>query len=449
MYGGVPLVLEPQSPDNIQLSGRAKASECFKVIVRDLDSAIVLLNGVRWADGNERGKFTSKAAAALKGKALMYWASAQFNPTNDPAHPFDQQRWNDAYIACKEAYEMCKADGNALMPNYAELFQKEGTANTEAIIVRSYSNKLPKRGQDVEYKLRPTEEGGAAAAFIPTLNMVNAYTMKDGIPVNKGSQYIYDPAMFWLNRDPRFEATIAYNGSSWKLSGAANRRQWNYTANITEPSPQGLYMKRFSDPELPKGSVRYSNDFGGNGLDWIEMRFAEVIMNYAECANETDKLAEAKDLVKQIRVRAKIEVGTKNYGLDIATSKLEMRELIMNERMVEFAFEGKRSHDLRRTRGYSDLVGNVQVITWATKSPALKNELEAITSSGARFRETININDKATFDKYFTTAINTVGATGFNFPDYYYFYALPSTFMNSSPLLEQTIGWDGGTFDPL
>jgi hypothetical protein len=37
----------------------------------------------------------------------------------------------------------------------------------------------------------------------------------------------------------------------------------------------------------------------------------------------------------------------------------------------------------------------------------------------------------------------------FAMPEYYYFYSLSNQFLNSSPLLEQTIGWEGGTFDPL
>ncbi|MNL55918.1 hypothetical protein D3C87_1793680 [compost metagenome] len=65
------------------------------------------------------------------------------------------------------------------------------------------------------------------------------------------------------------------------------------------------------------------------------------------------------------------------------------------------------------------------------------------------FREGIDINNKDTFNKYFKTAEKNAGSVAFNVQDTYYFYALPSTFMNSSPLLEQTIGWDGGTFDPL
>lgn len=449
LYGGVPLVLETQDPDNLTLTGRAKASACFQAIVSDLDSAMNLLNGVTWVDATERGKFTRQAAAALKARVLLYWASPQFNPTNNPAHPFDQSRWQKAYEANKEAYDICKAAGASLMPNYADIFLKEGTANPEAIIVRSYSAKLSKRGQNVEQRSRPTEEGGNASAFTPTLQLVNAYTMKDGVPVGQASSFTYDPVVFWVNRDPRLDASIAYNGSPWKLSGLATRKQWCYNGGITEASPQGFYLKKFCDPDLAKGSVINANDFGGNGLDWVELRFAEVIINYAECANEIGNLQEAKDLIKQIRIRAGIQPGTKNYGLDLATSKELMRDLIMNERMVEFSFEGKRSFDLRRTRRYHLLSGQMQTIQWTVKSTALKNELELVGANGIRARDNINVNNRATFDLYFSWANVNLGATGFGVLDTYYFYALPSTFMNSSPLLDQTIGWDGGTFDPL
>ncbi|WP_159451599.1 RagB/SusD family nutrient uptake outer membrane protein [Pedobacter africanus] len=452
LYGGVPLVLEPQNPDNVKLEGRAKAAECFKSIVSDLDSAMTLLNGVTWNDATERGKFTRKAAAALKGRVLLYWASPQFNPVSDPAHPYDASRWQMAYLACKDAYDICKASGTALMQNYSDVFLKEGTVNTEAIIVRSYSSGVAKRGQNVEAKVRPGQEGGSASAFQPTLQLVESYPMKDGVPIGQGSSYTYDPVLFWLNRDPRFDATIAYNGSNWKLSGNAARRQWNYLKNASEGSTGilGFYMKRFANPDLAKGSVSYSNDFGGNGMDWIELRYAEVILNYAECANEVGNLTEAKNLVREIRIRAGIQQGAKDYGLALATNTTQMRDLIMEERKIEFAFEGKRGYDLRRTRRFHLLAGQMRILVWETKTDALRTELEAINpATGAMFREGVNVNDKTTFEKYFKTTVNTVGVTGFSIPETYYFYALPSTFMNSSPLLEQTIGWDGGTFDPL
>lgn len=461
LYGGVPIVLEPQQPQSPDIDKpRASAAECFRAIVRDLDSAMVLLTDFTPNDGSERGKLTRQAAAALKGKALLYWASPQFNPENDPSHQYVAARWDTAYVACKEAYDICRVK-HALLPDYSKIFSVEGANNKEPIIIRSYSSKATKYGHDTEYRVRPFSEGGVQNTsggnfFAPTWNLVQAYTMKDGTPITEtGSGYEHN--FFWINRDPRLDATIAYNGSPWALSGKTNRRQWAYTT-VTDEGSQltstGFYLKKYSSPDLLAASVRYQDDFGGNGFDWVELRFAEVMINYAECANEVGKIDEAKDMIRQTRVRAGIQVGTKDYGLALATDKLKMRDLIMNERMVEFAMEGKRFHDLRRTRRLSQLNGRtLDKVTYTLKTvPQISNTktfLETVNSQGVFNRDTINMNNKTSYSKFFTITVTSAVTTPISTSPDYYFFALPSTFMNSSPLLDQTINWDGGIFDPL
>lgn len=454
-YGGVPLVLEPQNPSSLTLRGREKASVMFEQIVKDLDSAMVNLDGVTWDEKN-RGRLTKAAAAALKAKALLYWASPQFNPVNDAKHPYEAQRWQTAHQAAKEAYDICTAAGYGLMPDYATLFQKEGATNKEAIIIKSYSTAQPKRGHDVESRCRPSSEGGSPSdVYFASTRMIDAYTMKDGMPIQGNPDY--DNVLFWMNRDPRFEATIAWNGDTWKLSGNSQRRQWTYIKAIadngkTESGDRGFYCKRFSSPNLAVGAVKYANDYGGSGMDWIEMRFAEVMLNYAETANETGDLNLAKELVRAIRKRAGIIEGTHDYGLDLATSQDQMRDLIMNERMVEFAFEGKRGDDLRRTRRMHTLTGQLQAMQFDLVKSSDKSFLEAVIdpTTGVRNRDTIDMTNKATVQRFFKTKlIIPANNTGLSMPEYYYFFSLHNQFLNSSPLLEQTIGWDGGTFDPL
>jgi SusD family. len=450
-YGGVPLVLEPQNPSSLTLQGRVKAKVMFEQIVKDLDSAIANLDGISWSESTERGKLTKAAAMALKAKALLYWASPQFNPENDPQHPHDAQRWQTAHQAAKEAYEGCIAAGHALMPDYSKIFQTEGAANKEAIIIKSYSATQPKRGHDVEARCRPVSENGQPHDYYyASTHMLDAYTMKDGTPITGNNDY--DPEMFWLNRDPRFDATMAYNGCTWKLSGKNNRRQWTYVNAIEESGNRGLYCKKFSSPDLPFGNVRKSGDFGGSGMDWIELRFAEVMLNYAETANETGDLPLAKQLVREIRKRAGIEEGAFDYGLALANSKEEMRDLIMNERMVEFAFEGKRGDDLRRTRRMHQLTGTLEALQFVVVDDEKKKFLETVIDpqTGLRNRDTLDMTNKATVQTYFNTVVIIPnGNAGFSMPEYYYFFSLHNQFINSTPLLEQTIGWEGGTFDPL
>jgi hypothetical protein len=464
LYGGVPLVLKSQdiSKDVLEVP-RAKTSDCVKQIVNDLDSCYGLPNS--WPLSTDGGKITKVAAMALKGKVLMYWASPQFNPNND------LDRWEAAYTACKAAYDYGLANGYDLISNYANIFTDETSSNKERMMWRTYDAITinPGRGTNIENVLRPvSESNGGGGSYQPTWNLVKAYAMKDGVPIASAataSAFPYVESIFWVNRDPRLDASIAYNGSSWGLSAKSGRRQWNYldvTEDKSNQSKTGFYMKRISNPNISAIGAKYDSNFGGgSGMDWIEMRFAEVLLNYAECASATNRIAEAKTLLVKLRTRAGIIAGTKNYGLDLATTPAELATLILNERQVEFAMEGKRYDDLRRTRTFHLLTGSVrQGYRWTIKSPytlgatagtdVSKIYLEANNALGFKPRDTININNAANVNKIFTPSIISLDTTTpINYPTNYYFYPLPTNFLTSTVKIEQTIGWTGGTFDPL
>ncbi|WP_443939422.1 RagB/SusD family nutrient uptake outer membrane protein [Pedobacter sp. MW01-1-1] len=446
VYGGVPLPLTPQTPENVYGDGRKSAKECFAAIISDLNNSITMLEGFNPDDNSGRGKITKLIATCLKAKVLFYWASPQFNPNNDAS------RWQEALAVNKEAYDLSIAAGKRLLTNYADIFRVEGTTNTEAILVRTHSATIERRGHDTEYKSRPASEGGGPyTGFMPSVKMLDAYPMRDGLPRGTSSAYPYDATMFWQNRDPRFDATIAYNGGPFALSGNANRRQWTYNNAISETNGNGVYCKRFTTPTLAVAGVRYTNNIGGNGMDWIELRLAEVMLNYADCLNETGDLAGAKNMVRQIRVRAGIVAGSgsNDYGLGPVTSMSAMRTLILNERMIEFAFENKRNSDLRRSRTMHLLNGTMQKMEINLVNSSDKAVLEAVTN-GVMFRESLNTNDKATFTKYFRIVYTSISGYGpYAVPEFHYFYTFHNDFVNNGFNIQPTIGWSGGTFDPL
>jgi starch-binding outer membrane protein, SusD/RagB family len=451
VYGGVPLIVTPQSPGSLNVSGRASAKECFDQILSDLESSISNLDGVVWGN-SDLGRINKEIATVMKAKVLLYWASPQFNPNNDAA------RWAKALDANKTAHDLCVANGRTLVSNYKDIFLLEGTENKEAIFVRPYSNKVERRGHNTENRVRPNSEGGSSNnAFIPTTILLNAYPMRDGNLPGQPGAYAYDDVMFWQNRDPRFEATFAVNGSVWPLSGKAGRKQWNYTNatnnGVTESGNYGVYSKRFSNPTIPQASVAYAQNLGGSGMDWIELRLAEVMLNYAECANATGDISTAKDMVRKIRQRAGIEQGTNDYGLGSVTGAgTGMLDLITNERFIEFAFENKRNADLRRLRKWHTLSGTISTIRISLKNTNQKAILEAqsTTNPAVQFRDQLDINNKAVYNTYFQKVFITPNNIGtFSIPEHHYFYTFHNDFMASSPLLEHTIGWENGTFDPL
>ena len=451
LYGGVPLVFHAQGvdDDNLQVP-RSKTSECIAAIASDLDSAAAFLPAT-WSTA-EAGRVSKVAALAVKAKALLYWASPQFNPTNIAG------RWTAAYTANKTAYDAGVANGYILFNSYANIFLTED--NKEVLLVRKY-NTSKDLGTNLENVTRPFSETTAGSGSNqPTWNLVQGYLMNNGLPITNGASG-YNATQFWLNRDPRFAATIAWNGDAWALSGKATRKQWTYTGVLDESAATiltGFYCKRLCNPTLSAAQAVYnSNSGGGSGMDWIEMRFAEVILNLAECANETGNLTEAKDMVRLIRQRAGIVAGAFDYGLSVATDIVSMRSLILNERQVEFAMEGMRNFDLRRTRNLGLITPRLSYKV-AVKSPYAAGTgttagiiyLDKPDAFGVKPRDTANLSNIATYTKIFVTPVATASLEGSNaisLPDKYYVYPLPTLF-TQIPVIRQTNGWSGGTFDP-
>ncbi|HEV8265971.1 MAG TPA: RagB/SusD family nutrient uptake outer membrane protein, partial [Gemmatimonadales bacterium] len=275
-YGGVPLVLNPQALTDSLLVSRDSTSKVVRQIVADLDSAIALLPAVAAGSGQNDGHLHRGTAMALKGRVLLYYASPQFNPTGDIG------RWQAAYAANRAAKDSLTIHGFGLYPDFEKLWFVE--MNREAIFVRRYSywpgaERREQNGQETgavhrwAASTRPLDESqGATGGNRPTWEMVNAFPMHDGRPIVGHPSY--DSLYFWRNRDPRFHATIAYNGAVWELSGKTGRRQWTYVGGESNnPTPSGFYTRKAVDPAADAFEA-----FNGQ-TQWIEIRFAEVLLN--------------------------------------------------------------------------------------------------------------------------------------------------------------------------
>jgi hypothetical protein len=441
MYGGIPIIDKVQDWVNDDLFvERSKTSECLEFIVGDLDQAIALLEpGLPWNQASgERGRITRDVAMAVKGRVLLYWASPQFNPADDIT------RWERAYQANKASYDSLISHGAALYSSFANVLIEEGNANKEVIMIRSFDG--ANKPNNFENGARPvSESSGGGGSFHPTWEMVKAFPMSDGTPSMENGVAVngFDTLYYWKNRDPRFAATIAYNGSVWELSGKIGRKQWTYINVDDDKSKQtatGFYCRKGVNAKTlalnaPQGTA-----------DWIEMRLAEVMLNLAECANATDRRPEAYTLLTAIRQRAGITNGNGTYGLDPAMDRTAMFKAILDERQYELAFEGKRYDDLRRTRQFHLLNGKKRNALLIKANNI--GTLEAVTTGGVKFRETIDING-ADYTTYFTPTFKTLDTEAIEFLEKYYFYAIPKTNIDRNPKLLQTKDWTNGTFDPL
>jgi hypothetical protein len=431
-YGGVPIVRHAQNLSEDLLIPRNKTSECIQFIVQDLDEAIAVKNFPYSWSGNDAGRLSKAAALALKGRVLLYWASPQFNPNND------QSRWTAAYDANKKAKDELEAAGYGLYEDFYTLWFDE--MNKEVVFVKRYDGS--NLGHIWEAGTRqPAISTGMDGLNKPTWQIARAFPMITGEPIDGSAQY--NDVFFWKNRDPRFAQTIAWNSCVWPQYENVPERLWTYPPEpVANPSSTHLYCRKAINTSITAESgFSYA---GRNLTDWIEIRFAEVLMNLAECAAETGKNDEAYAILKDIRKRAGILAGAGGmYGLEANMSKDKMTKAIMLERQIEFAFENKRLWDLRRRRMLQELNGIRRAGRMAT--PKMTEE------EFAPFKN-LDTNFEDNYDQYFTDEVDiTVGDINYplNFPERYYFYPIHSNDLVTNSNLQQTKGWDNGTFDPL
>jgi len=455
--GGVPLILKTQNALDLKSLAvpRNKTSECIAQIVKDLDEAIAVLPGKYANAAEDYGRITKVAALAVKGRILMTYASPLFNPSNDA------NRWKAAYDANKAALDAADAAGHALFPNYRNIWYTE--RNEEVIMVRQYT--YP--GAGIAFNvIRPqplTKDNTDHNQ--PTLNLLLAYPKKDGSPMQFDKAQLANPAYntqfltdFYTNRDDRFYATVCFGGipyptpdevapayvkgdsfwDVWKLDPVTNK--YSSAMSLIHNGMAGGGQTGFWDRKGLDTTV-IAALYAQGQTDWPVIRYAEVLMNYGECANETGQKAAALQVLKDIRKRAGITAGVAgNYGITAATDA-EIRTAYISERQVEFAFENKRFDDLRRWKRYDIL--NSQVFKQALYT-TLKPGVTVVPS------ETImDASTRAKFRGDYIANIDNDPQYKFNLDLHHWFFAIPpDQISQSKDVLLQNSEW-GGSFDPL
>ena len=438
-HGGVPLILEAQQPssDLTQLQKpRNKTSECVTQILKDLDDAIALLPPV-FVDA-DYGRIDKGAAMAFKGRVLNFYASPLFNGLGGVA------TWTKAFEANKAAKEFLDGRGKGLYTPYSKIWDDE--MNKEVVMVRRFNYPQATYFQGGLIPLNWSKDD--VGYDRPSLELVNAFPMKDGSSWDSQARS-YDT--IFRNRDDRFYANIYYNGApNQYLKGMRDDKSylWTYFTSISnyngatglegahnqvtsDPlwSNSSFYRIKAIDKNVDKGTVSNA------AVDWIEIRYAEVLMNYGEAANETGNTTAAVDVLKQIRARAGVlPGGAGNYGIT-AANMADIRTAYQKERFVEFCFENKRMADLRRWKMFGYL-----------RSLPQRHGIAVLLKPGQT--DVSPMSDINTVWDKFTSTVITTDAVDIAIKDQYYIYGIPKSVLDKNPLLKQNNNW-GGDFDPL
>ena len=315
-HGGSIIIYDalPDGPDK----ARSSAEEVWDFIEGDLDFAIENLPE-EWSASN-RGRFTKYAAYGLKSRMMLY-----------------AQRWQSAYDAADAVIKSGKYD---LVSNYAQAWKGN---NKESIIEFDYNRDLgPRTKFDANY-VPSTDGSTASCGGAPTQELVECYEMRDGSKVNWTPWHTttqtpppYDQL------EPRFAATILYAGSVWKgktldmsVQGP-NVTFFNYgdQAQSFGNTCTGYLVRKLLDESMTDVVSFYS------AQPWVELRFAEVLLNYAEAAYRLDKIGDAQDALNRVRARVGLP-GKTSTGDDFFND-------YRNERKIELAFEGQYYWDMIR-----------------------------------------------------------------------------------------------------
>lgn len=435
-HGGIPYItsVQEEGKDDLFVS-RNSSAECFDLIIKDLDEAIRSLP--EHNTGGDYGHIDASAALALKAKILLYKASPQFNPKS----MYGNSYVDEAYTVNKEAYETLLKRGYGLVDDYTDVFETKG--HKEAVIAVIYNNPNKKDGRN-ELTCRPLSQskdntGGDQVIW----DLVEAYPMKDGKKIGASDKYAYDIQTYWENRDPRFEASQVWNGSVFELSGINGRRQYTVfnIASIDDVfSVQGPGYNRSGF--YPRKGIMESNvqaEVSNNDYDWLEMRFAEVMFNYAEIACSKGITEVGYTVLKQIRERAGIEPGEDGmYGLQPGMNAEEMRLALLDEKRIEFVFEGQRFWDLRRNRMLEQIDGKHKYGLEGEYKGEITPEIQQKANNYELLPEDF---------AYRIQEVYTSGEKVMSVPDTYYFFPIKRSSIEQNLNLEQNKDW-GGSFNP-
>ena len=481
VYGGVPIVTTVQNASaddpSIQLP-RAKVSEVVAQIVKDLDTAASLLPG-NWGSASY-GRFTRGAALAQKSRVLLTFASPLFNKNWDGSN----ERWEAALKAGLEAEVQLTQDGYGLygsnIKQWEQMFLIDNAFCSEAITVQLCGTGVTSNviNNSWEKGIRLLSLGGTGGGVAAPKEMIDLFPLGDGKRPTAANGY--NDFTFFVNRDPRFYRTFTFSGAKWGSKETPNSVLWAYRwvdggnkagfsdGNTAVSSP--AFVRKMTNTAASK-----ETNFQYSGTDIFEYRYAELLLNIAECYAALGQTGNTLAYLGRIRNRVGIP-SANNYGIGALADKYKAIEAVLYERRVELAYEGKRFWDVQRWMLYDNealpgvTAGTVSKLGLTpingtkrtgnflqyknTAASSTTDPLAAARTSIVADPDAANFEAQlANLATFYTTNFTRTqlitpmdnfngAAVNIKFNPNYYINGLNTTALTSNPWLLQTIGWN-------
>jgi SusD family. len=372
-YGGVPLITIAQDikdPEEELYKPRDREQVVYDFVLSELDA---IVNDLPERGATESGRPSKYTALALKSRVALYAGSIAQYGTVDldglvgipaAAAGYYQQAYDAAQLVMKSGqYDLYNEDANKTA-NFKNIFLKKDNIEVIWPVRHDYVQRnTGGNGWIWDFFQAPKPQAwNAGNQNAPYLEMAEAFEHVDGTPgtLNRTAiqQGLWSTADLWANKDPRFYASIYTQNTPWKgtavdfHNGLAlpdgsilnNGSYQNVAARGTQ-SVDNSFGTGFGVLKYLEESKDNMGERATSGTDWLVIRYAEVLLNYAEAAFELNKTTDALNAINEIRDRAGIAALT---TID--------REKIRQERKVELAFEGHRYWDVRRWRIATDVL---------------------------------------------------------------------------------------------
>ena len=403
-FGAVPYIDKPLELTDVENITRTPKDEVYAKVMEDFDIAIADLP-VQWDEANS-GRITKGAAMAMKARAALYY-----------------NNWQTAMDEAKKVmdlgqYELYDKDNTG---RYKELFWEVADGCDEFILSVQF-NAPTRTHYLIGWECFPTLGWGG---LNPTQSLVDAFEDINGAPITSEAS-VYDPTNPFANRDPRLEVNVLHDGETMygvtikvaPLSSSGNTGIGQHG----DATATGYYQQKWLDPSIDPQSTGWDM-----GKDWVVIRYAEVLLTYAEAKNELSPLdPSAFDAVNQVRRRVGMPdlQNTDPTKPTYCGTQDDLRKRIWNEWRVEFALEGgKRQWDIRR---------------WGIAKDVLNAPFEGL-------RYTLVDDPNAPKGDNGKKCILYVGEplklTGSHYEDHNYLLPIPQTEIDLNPKLEQNPGY--------
>ena len=424
LFGEVPIITgELDITDEALYAPRSTRKETVDFILKDLEEAASALPQQSDLPGSDIGRITKGAANSLKARVALFEGTwAKFRADASANAYLDIAVDAAGTVMNSSQYSLYTAKG---AQSYRYFFIEEGDNTSEAILDRRYELRIANHAFP-----STAAEGG----LLPTKKLADMYLCADGLPITKSPLFQgYDQTgSEFQGRDPRMTMTIVIPGTVvkqfWYPNGVAS---WPFYPQRNANTGYTTYKFLSEDPASNEAPFALGYDY-----DHHILRYAEVLLIYAEASFEKNGNISDEDLSKSInliRQRAGMPALTNSF---VNANGLDMQQEIRRERTLELALEGFRYDDLRR---------------WKTAENELKTDVKGIKIVGTPWAKPIIAEgqDRNPYtdeswqkrtDANGFIIVESASVRAFD-PNKHYLMPLPTKEILINPELKQNPGW--------